>query len=160
VLAGSEAVVSRARLMLARLGGATIHKAGIAAAAGLVAIETTIHRIADDHRRARDLAVRLAAIPGLRLDPSSVETNIVLVDITGTGLEPEKLAAHLADAGVRALPRETTLLRFVLHREIDDDDVVDAARVVHDVVERHTLPPFVLPEVEGFDEAAFEAERD
>ena len=86
VLAGSEAVVDRARTMLHRLGGSSVHKAGIAAAAALVALDTMLDRIADDHRRARDLAERLAAIPGLHLDPEDVETNIVLVDVTGTGL--------------------------------------------------------------------------
>ena len=52
VLAGSEAVVDRARTMLHRLGGSTVHKAGIAAAAGLVALDTMLDRIGDDHRRA------------------------------------------------------------------------------------------------------------
>ena len=64
VLAGSEAVVERARLMLHRLGGASVHRAGIAAAAGLVALDTMVDRIADDHRRARELGGLLAAIPG------------------------------------------------------------------------------------------------
>ncbi len=54
VLAGSEAVVERVRLMLQRLGGASVHRAGIAAAAGLVALDTMVDRVADDHRRARD----------------------------------------------------------------------------------------------------------
>ena len=56
VLAGSEAVVERARTMLHRLGGSSVHRAGIAAAAGLVALDTMIDRVADDHRRARALA--------------------------------------------------------------------------------------------------------
>ena len=68
ILAGSEAVVERARLMLQRLGGASVHRAGIPAAAGLVALDTMIDRIADDHRRARELARLLAQIPGLELD--------------------------------------------------------------------------------------------
>ena len=86
VLAGSEAVVDRARTMLQRLGGSSVHKAGIAAAAALVALDTMLDRIADDHRRARDLArsgsrrSRASPRPGARRD------NIVLVDVTGTGL--------------------------------------------------------------------------
>ena len=66
ILAGSEAVVERARLMLQRLGGASVHRAGIAAAAGLVALDTMIDRIADDHRRARELGRLLAPVPGAR----------------------------------------------------------------------------------------------
>ena len=69
VLAGSEAVVERARLMLHRLGGASVHRAGIAAAAALVALDTMVDRIADDHRRARELADRLAAVAGPRARP-------------------------------------------------------------------------------------------
>ena len=86
VLAGSEAVVERARLMAHRLGGGSVHRAGIAAAAALVALDTMVDRIADDHRRARELGVLLAAIPGVRLQPETVETNIVLADVSGTGL--------------------------------------------------------------------------
>ena len=86
VLAGSEAVVERARLMAHRLGGGSVHRAGIAAAAGLVALDTMVDRIADDHRRARELGGLLAAIPGVRLQPETVETNIVLADVSGTGL--------------------------------------------------------------------------
>ena len=58
VLAGSDAVVGRARTMLHRLGGASVHRAGIAAAAGLVALDTMLDRVADDHRRARALGGR------------------------------------------------------------------------------------------------------
>ena len=152
VLAGSEAVVARAHVMLRRLGGATVHRAGIAAAAGLVALDTMIDRIGDDHRRARELAARLAAVPGLRLDPEVVETNIVLVDVAATGLPPEELLLLLERAGVRAMERDASRIRFVTHRLIGDDDVEEAARVVAEVVERHSVPPFELPEVEGLAE--------
>jgi threonine aldolase len=152
VLAGSDAVIERAHVMLRRLGGATVHKAGIVAAAGLVALDTMIDRIADDHRRARVLAARLGAIPGLRLDPEAVETNIVLVDVAGTGLTPEELLPLLERAGVRAMERDASRIRFVTHRLIGDDDVEEVARLVAEVVERHSVPPFELPEIEGFAE--------
>ena len=64
VLAGSEAVVGRAREMLHRLGGASFHRAGIAAAAGLVALDTMLDRVADDHRRARSLGGGARGDPG------------------------------------------------------------------------------------------------
>jgi threonine aldolase len=152
VLVGSEAVVGRARTMLHRLGGSSVHKAGIAAAAGLVALDTMIGRIGDDHRRARDLATRLAAIEGLRIDPDEVETNIVLVDVSGTGLASYDLLALLEAEGVRAMERDTARLRFVTHRLISDEDVAAAASVVADLVDRHAVPPLELPEVEGLDE--------
>jgi threonine aldolase len=155
VLAGSGAVVARGRTMLQRLGGATVHRAGIAAAAGLVALDTMVDRIADDHRRARELGSRLAMIPGLRLDPETVETNIVLVDVSGTGLTAAELVALLADAGAWVMERDAARVRLVTHRLVTDDDVEEAARIVADVVERHAVSAEALPDVEGF--AAFEA---
>ena len=130
VLAGSEAVVERAGLVLGRLGGASVHKAGIAAAAGLVALETTIHGIAGDHRRARELASKLAAIAGVRLQPNVVETNIVLLDVSGTGLLAEEFAERLEAEGVRSMPRDTARVRLVTHRLIGDSEVEQAARAV------------------------------
>ena len=152
VLVGSVAVVQRARGMLHRLGGSSVHKAGIAAAAGLVALDTMIDRIPEDHRRARELASRLAAIDGLRLDPEEVETNIVLVDASGTGVAADDLVGLLEVQGVRAMERDTSRIRFVTHRLISDEEVERAAAVVADVVERHAVPPLELPEIEGLDE--------
>jgi threonine aldolase len=136
VLAGSVAVVARARLQLQRLGGASVHKAGLAAAAGLVALDTMVDRLADDHRRARELGALLAAVPGLALQPEVIETNIVLVDVGGCGLTAEELLPPLESQGVRALVRDATRLRFVTHRLVGDEDVARAAAAVAGVVER------------------------
>jgi len=152
VLVGSEAVVDRARTMLHRLGGSTVHKAGIAAAAGLVALDTMLDRIGDDHRRAGDLAERLAAIPTLRLDPEEVETNIVLVDVSGSGLASYDLLALLEAEGVRGMERDAARIRFVTHRLISDEDVETVAAVVADIVERHAVPPAELPAIAGLEE--------
>ena len=117
ILAGSEAVVERARLMLQRLGGASVHRAGIAAAAGLVALDTMIDRIADDHRRARELALLLAEIPGLQLAPEVIETNIVLVDTSGHGRRARTCCSSASrERGVRALEVHMNRMRFVTHR--------------------------------------------
>ena len=140
VLAGSEAVVERARLMLQRLGGASVHRAGIAAAAGLVALDTMVDRIVDDHRRARELGRLLAQIPGLEVRPEVIETNIVLVETSGTGLEPAELLGHLAERGVRALEVHMNRMRFVTHRLIGDADVQRAAELVGLTVAEHAQP--------------------
>lgn len=151
MLAGSRAVVDRAGLMLERLGGATMHRAGIAAAAGLVALDTMLDRIADDHRRARDLAARIAAIPGVALRPAVVETNIVLADVSATGIDPFDLVELLRAAGLGVMERDTTRIRLVTHRLIGDADVEQAAAILADVVERHAAPPPELVET-GVDE--------
>ena len=134
LLAGSETVVERATTILHRLGGATVHRAGIAAAAGLVALDTMIERLVDDHRRARDLAARLSAIPGLALRNDPVETNIVLVDVTATGAAAATLVERLDAAGVRAMERDPGTLRLVTHRLVGDDDVERAAELIAGVV--------------------------
>jgi threonine aldolase len=148
VLAGSDDVVERARTMLRRLGGATVHRAGIAAAAGLVALDTMIDRIADDHRRARALAAGLAAVPGVGLRPEVIETNIVLADVSGTGIAPTELVSLLTDAGVRVQERDTSRIRLVTHRLIGDDEIERAVAIVAETVARHAVPLLELPELD------------
>ena len=130
ILAGRAQVIELAQRTLRRLGGASVHKAGIAAAASLVALDTLVERLADDHRRARELGVLLQKIPGLEVKPAEIETNIVLVDVSGAELEPEEFLRLLAERGVLGLERDTTRVRFVTHRLIGDDEVARAAEIV------------------------------
>ena len=158
MLAGSEEVVERARLMLQRLGGASVHRAGIAAAAGLVALDTMVDGIANDHRRARELARLLDAVPGITLRPATIETNIVLAEVAATGIAPEELVPLLQGAGLRVLERDSTRIRLVTHRLVGDDDVERAAAIVAEIVERHAVPPLELPEID-LSELDFELEE-
>jgi threonine aldolase len=151
VLCGSVAVVERARTMLHRLGGSTVHRAGIAAAAGLVALDTMLDRVVEDHRRAQALGEGLAGIPGLVLRPEVVETNIVLADVAGTGIVPSEMVSLLDRAGLRVLERDTSRIRFVTHRLIGDRDVERALAIVADTVERHAVPPIELPEIDDWE---------
>jgi threonine aldolase len=137
ILAASAELIVQARGNLQRLGGATVHKAGIAAAAGLVALDSMIDRLGDDHRRAGELAQLLARIPGLQLRPAQVETNIVLVDTSGTGRMSDELLAALAEHGVLAMERDTSRLRFVTHRLIGDAEVARAAERVAAAIGEH-----------------------
>jgi threonine aldolase len=114
ILAGDAETIAQARVHLKRFGGATVHKAGMFAAAGLVALEL-VDRLADDHRRARDLARLIGA--------DEPQTNIVLADL-GPGA-----VARLEARGVRTLEFDGRV-RFVTHRMIGDDDIVRAADAV------------------------------
>lgn len=134
VLAGSAAFVERARLRLRQLGGATVHRAGILAAAGLVALERMRDRLVEDHRRADELGARLAGLEGLRLDPERVETNIVLIDVTASGWGPERFVSALAERGVLALERDGSRVRFVTHRLVGDEEIERAALAAAEVV--------------------------
>jgi len=115
VLAGSADVIERARVHLKQVGGGTIHKAGILAAAGLVALGL-VARLADDHRRAG----RLAELLGL----PEPETNIVITDLDASALP------RLAEAGVLAFAPDGLRVRLVTHRGIDDRQIDEAAAAV------------------------------
>ena len=119
---------SRRELMVHRLGGGTVHRAGIAAAAGLVALDTMVDRIADDHRRARELG--RAAGRRARARPPAADDR--------DQHRPRRRRAPPASrrpsssgcsraAGVRVMERDTSRIRFVTHRLIGDEDVERAA---------------------------------
>ncbi len=138
ILAGRTQVIELAHRTLRRLGGASVHKAGIAAAAALVALDTLVERLADDHRRARELGALLQEIPGIEVEPAEIETNIVLVDVSGTELYPDEFLRLLAERGVLGLERDTSRVRFVTHRLIGDAEISRAAEVVAALATEHT----------------------
>ena len=116
VIAGSTTVMERVRVERKRLGGA-MRQAGIIAAPGLVALRTMVERLADDHRRARELAHAVArALPEVGLDPTRCVTNIVVFDHPSAS----KVVAHLAEVGVLASTLSPDRVRFVTHAGVDD----------------------------------------
>ncbi len=117
LLAGPADLIRQARLERKRLGG-MMRQVGVLAAAGLVALGR-VERLADDHARARRLAEALAhRWPG-SIHPEDVHTNIVCV----AHPDPEGLVGHLAGRGVLTLTNSATLVRFVTHADVDDDDI-------------------------------------
>jgi threonine aldolase len=125
VLCGSEAFIERARAFRRMVGGA-MRQAGIMAAAGVVALEQMVDRLADDHRQAGKLAKGIHAIDRALVDPQSVETNIVMVDVSRTGGDAKAWLSALAAQGVQAGAWTPTQLRLVTHRHIDDGSVEGA----------------------------------
>jgi len=133
VVCGSAAFIARARAFRRMLGGA-MRQAGVIAAAGIVALDTMVARLAEDHRRARRIAEGLHALDRRLADPRTVETNIVMVDLAATGADAAAWVKMLADRGVRAGTWARAQLRLVAHRHITDEDVagaVAAFRAVH-----------------------------
>ena len=133
VVCGSAALIERARAFRRMLGGA-MRQAGVIAAAGIVALDTMVARLADDHRRARRIAEGLNALDRRLVDPRRVESNIVMVDLAATGADAGKWVPALAARGVRAGTWTRTQLRLVTHRHITDADVegaVGAFRKAH-----------------------------
>ena len=133
LLAGTKAFVDRANRVRRSLGGA-MRQAGIIAAPGLVALRTMIPRLQDDHDNARRFAERVAALPGVAVDLSTVQSNIVNVDVAGLGIDAAAFAAHLRMRDVRGLPGPGTTVRFVTYRGISRADVDVAADAIATLV--------------------------
>ena len=126
LLAGPAALMARARVERKRLGG-SMRQAGILAAAGLVALDTMVERLADDHRRARRLADAVAAtFTESDYDPASCQTNIVAFDHP----RARDVVAQLAALGVHGGTVSPRRVRFVTHLGVSDDDVDYAVGVL------------------------------
>ncbi len=125
VLAGSAAFVAEARRARKAFGGG-MRQAGVLAAAGLLALRDWRQLLPRDHVRAQVLARGLAAIDGIHVDVAAVETNIVMADLRqGT---PAALLAELTRHGVKAAAVGPMRVRFVTHRDIDDEGVQSCIR--------------------------------
>jgi threonine aldolase len=127
LLCGSAAVIAEARVHRQRLGGG-MRQAGVIAAAGIVALETMVERLADDHARARRLAVAVAERFPAALDPETVLTNIVCVSMRAL---PDGALERLGQAGILAGTIDASTIRFVIHKDVGDDDIDRACRAVH-----------------------------
>ena len=123
VLAGSRAFIEEAWIYKQRFGGA-MRQAGIIAAAGLHALRHHVERLAEDHERARRLALGLAELSGIAVDVERVETNIVIFDVRGTGLSGDAFAqGTLASHGVRFSVIGPTTVRAVTHLDVATDGI-------------------------------------
>ena len=111
------------------MGGA-MRQAGVIAAAAIVALETMVDRLAEDHERARRLAVALADRFPDCVDPDAVETNIVCAP---SDRLPDKIVERLSEEGVRCGTLDARTVRFVTHKDVDDADL-DRAIAALDVV--------------------------
>ncbi|MFB1482777.1 low-specificity L-threonine aldolase [Corallococcus sp. RDP092CA] len=125
-LAGRADVIREARRLRKRLGGG-MRQAGLLAAAALYALEHHVERLAEDHANARRLAEGLAQVPGVKVDLSRVETNMVFADLVRPAAEASAL---LRKQGVLANPTGPHSLRLVCHLDVSAADIDDAlARV-------------------------------
>jgi threonine aldolase len=103
-----------------------MRQAGVLAAAGIVALEDMVSRLADDHRHAGRLAEGLARLAGIQVPSVAQRTNIVFFNLTNPHLAAPEWCARLADRGVRMLPTGPDQVRAVTHHHISAGDI-DAA---------------------------------
>ncbi|PKB68802.1 MAG: low-specificity L-threonine aldolase [SAR202 cluster bacterium Io17-Chloro-G4] len=132
VICGSQDFIDEARKWRKMVGGG-MRQAGVLAAAGLVAMDTMIDRMADDHANAKRLAEGLANIDGLSVDSEKIQTNIVIFEVDPALATVQQFMSALDHEGVKvSYPGEHTI-RMVTHRHIDSGDVDDALSRVSNV---------------------------
>jgi threonine aldolase len=133
LLAGSKDFIAEALRWRRAFGGA-MRQAGIVAAGGVYALKHNIERLADDHANAKKLANGLASLKGVKIDPSAVETNIVVFDIAGTSFTTTEFQRKLIERGVRMSSYRGTVVRAVTHLDVSSQDVDQAVRVVGSIL--------------------------
>jgi len=129
LLVGNADVIDSGRIYRKALGGG-MRQAGILAAAGLIALEHGPENLAADHDNAKFLAEGLAHLPGFKIDPGKVQTNIIICDITGTGMTSDELSRKLAERHVLANGVGPDLIRFVAHLDVNRERCARALEVV------------------------------
>ncbi len=132
ILAGSRDDMERARRLKHLYGGA-MRQAGIIAAAGVYAFEHNVDRLAEDHENAKALARGLAEIPGIKIDPDDIETNIIFFDVTETGRRAEEINDAITAKGVRMGGRGA-MIRAVTHIDISRSYIDQTLETMRDVV--------------------------
>lgn len=126
VLAGSQVFIERCRRARKAFGGG-MRQAGIIAAAGLYALQNNMDRLSVDHTRVSELAMLLSQLPGLKI-PDSVDTNILMVDLTDdVPFDAETLAARLETFSVKLYSVSSRRVRVVFHMDLDDSAVQSTA---------------------------------
>ncbi|CAG0930756.1 threonine aldolase [Thermoflexales bacterium] len=123
VICGSPEFIAQARRYRKMLGGG-MRQAGVLAAAGIVALEKMIERLAEDHVNARRLAEGLADMPGVTIDLERVQTNIIYFDLTPqVKVTGEAIAQRMLEHHIKILPGPARRFRFVTHVGVDHRDV-------------------------------------
>ncbi len=126
VLVGTAALVAEARVWRKRYG-AGMRQAGVLAAAGLYALDHHVERLADDHARAQLISRACAGADPRVVDPAAVSTNIVILDLAGTGRSAADVVRAVAAHGVATSTFGAHRIRLVTHLDVDDDGAQRAA---------------------------------
>jgi len=119
LLCGSADLIAKAR-GLRKLVGGTMRQSGVVAAAGLVALETMIERLAEDHAAAKRLAGALTWLDAALADPDHVQTNILRIDVFASGRNAAAWADGMKERGILVQASGPSQLRLVTHRHIDE----------------------------------------
>jgi threonine aldolase len=135
MIAGSREFIERARVCRKMFGGG-MRQVGVIAAAGLIALEKSPARLHVDHENAKRLAEGIAEIPGLKIDPASVRSNIVIFDCKASGMTAVELCDALHAKGVWAQDTSLYSVRMVTHWNVDGAGMERALAELRTVVEK------------------------
>lgn len=136
LVAGTEEFIDRVRTQRKILGGA-MRQAGVIAAAGLVAFETMIQRLPEDHARARTLAGKLAGIDGIQIDLDRVQSNIIVFKVPGA--DHAAIIDNLKAQGLLVSNYGLRGIRIVTHYQATDADIDFAAKTIAGVLAGETV---------------------
>lgn len=134
LVCGSADFIAQARRQRKLLGGG-MRQAGVLAAAGIVALEAMVDRLAEDHANARHLAEGLSRLPGILLDLERIQTNIVIFAMAPDAPDPVDFAAGLAARGVKMGTIGGRKLRAVTHYGISAQDIEHALHAAQAALE-------------------------
>ena len=134
VLAGTKPIIQRA-VRYRRMFGGAMRQVGILAAAGLYALDYHVTRLADDHANAARLGQRLAQSPRVALDPSTVQTNIVVFQVTPDAPDAATVVTRARERGVLLFAFGPRTLRLVTHADVTTEQCVRAAEVLTAICE-------------------------
>jgi len=135
VICGSAEFIGRARRWRKLLGGG-MRQVGVLAAAGIVALERMVERLAEDHANARRLGEGLAKLPGLRVDLASVQTNIVILRVERGAAATAELVAGCAARKVKVHAMGPAAMRCVTHKDVDAEDISRALQAFRELTSR------------------------
>lgn len=132
MLTGPKDFIDHARRVRKALGGG-MRQVGVLAAPGIVALTEMVDRLKEDHARAKRLALAIAEMPGVKLNPDYVQTNIIIFDFDHTKFSIQDFLAELKNRGVLALAARGGI-RFVTHKDIHDSDIEKAISAFQDIL--------------------------
>jgi threonine aldolase len=133
MLAGSQDFIEQARRVRKALGGG-MRQAGVLAAPGIIALTEMTARLGEDHARAKKLAKAISQLPAVKLNPDEIETNIIIFGFSHPRLSVDNFLAELRKRRVLALAT-TGAIRFVTHKDIDDEDVERAIAAFKEILD-------------------------
>lgn len=133
ILAGDKNFINKARGLRKMLGGG-MRQAGVLAAAGIIAIESMVERLQEDHNNVQHLAEGLGNINGIEIDRDTIHTNILMINIKDSKYDSEQLVGMMKDRGILTSQITDEIIRFVTHKYINKDDIDDTIKIVNEIL--------------------------